>query len=244
MRIFAFAAGFILFFLAGTANAQPSMMAPGSPQSYPHTLALPPLPFTAHSPMPSLPPPPTREASEHNSLGTNTTLHQPGFDAKILEDGRLIINANFLHTGLSSDPTVGPRMGATFDLTDILSPSDPYLAQKRALFEDTFDQRATLRGNDNKRVMDRALGALPTYLAAVWHQPEWDPVSRRQLLFALWDECAEGNAQNAKEGAIARKMIEGFIAQNLPKSSGRGFTDEEVRRLNGARTSLAAFAPQ
>ncbi len=225
------------------AKAQPSVMVPGAPNSYPYNQALPPLPFTAHSPMPSLPPPSAAEVPPDPSLGSGRTLSQPGFSARIHDDGRLIFDAKVLSTGLSSDPVTGPRAFGVFDLTDILGKYDPYAWQKLELLEETFERRAALSKHNRAQVRKRAIDALPAYLSAIWRQ-QWDAQTRRQLLFALWDECAEGGAGNAKEGAQAREIILAFIASELPSGTRNGFSQEEVRNLNAVRTSTTEFAPR
>ena len=216
---------------------------PRQSDSYPYTLALPPLPFDTHSPMPSLPPPRAGEETSPTYFGPSRVLVRPGFEGKIQADGSLVFGSDFLRTGLSSDPTVGPRFGGSFDLTDMFSPQDPYLREKFELMEETFEYRAGIRDEHNRQVLDRSIEALPSYLRAVWEEPVWDAKLRRQLLFALWDECAEGGAPHADEGARARQIIEAFIAQNLPRRSAQGFSPEELQTFNAARTSSVEFAP-
>ncbi len=232
----------LLLSLGGRARAQPSTVTPGAPDSYPANLALPPLPGATHSPMTSLPPPQSKEAETPNSSGFGSSLQRPGYEAFIRLDGSLVFDSKFLDTSLTSDPTVGPRYGGSFDLTDLFGQEDPYLQEKLALLEETFEYRTTLRKQHTGRTLDRALANLPAYLTAVWQQESWDLVTRRRLLFALWDECAEDGA-NARGGQDARRHIELFIAHSLPKHSPQGFTDEELHTLNAARTSHSEFVP-
>jgi len=232
-----------LFAMTAVAEAQPSVMVPGAPNSYPYNQALPPLPFIANSPMPSLPPPTAEEVPPDPSFGSGRTVSRPGFSGRIHNDGRLIFDSNVLSTGLSSDPTTGPRAFGVFDLTDLLGKGDAYAWQKLELMEETFERRAALSEHHRARVSKRAIRALPGYLSAVWEQ-EWDAQTRRQLLFALWDECAEGGAANAEEGAQAREIILAFIAQELPSYSREGFSQQEIDAFNAMRTSAAEFAPR
>tara|TARA_R110002096_G_scaffold171490_4_gene344429 strand:- start:45318 stop:46055 length:738 start_codon:yes stop_codon:yes gene_type:complete len=236
-------AALFLFAMTAIANAQPSVMVPGAPNSYPYNQALPPLPFTAHSPMPSLPPPSAEEVPPPPSFGSGRTVGRAGFSGRIHNDGRLIFDSKVLTTGLSSDPVTGPRAFGIFDLTDLLSRDDPYAWQKLDLLEETFERRAALSKHHRAQVGKRAIDALPAYLTAVWRQ-EWDAQTRRQLLFALWDECAEGNASNAEEGAEARAIILAFIDSELPSGSRDGFRQDELAMLNTLRTSSSEFAPR
>lgn len=229
---------------SNAAQAQPSMTQPGDPNSYPHTLALPPLPIATGSPFTSLPPPTAEEPAPEPSLGVGRPLHRPGFSAIIQSDGRIIFDSRFLATGLSSDPTVGPRIWGSFDLTDLFGRDDPYAWEKLALLEETFEQRAEVSKQHRKTLRERSIAALPQYLKAVWTQEDWNPSIRRRLLFALWDECAEGSAPNAEAGAQARYLIEEFIAMHLPAGGPDGYTIEEVRAFNAARTSAEEFAPR
>jgi hypothetical protein len=233
----------VLLAMTVVAEAQPSVMVPGAPNSYPYNQALPPLPFTAHSPMPSLPPPTADEVPPAPSFGAGRTLSRPGFSGRIHDDGRLIFDSNVLSTGLSSDPVTGARAFGVFDLTDLLGKDDTYAWQKLELLEETFERRAALSKHHRAQVWKRAIDALPSYLSAVWRQ-EWDAQTRRQLLFALWDECAEGNASNAEEGSQAREIILAFIARELPNGSGEGFPEEELHTLNSVRTSTTEFTPR
>ncbi len=230
----------LLLLVADAASAQPSTVVPGAPDSYPANLALPPLPGVTPSPMTSLPPPQAIEAETPNTSGQ--ALRRPGYEAFIRSDGSLIFDSKFLETSLTSDPTVGPRFGGSFDLTDLFGYEDPYLQDKLALLDETFAHRAVLRERHTKRALNRAIGDLPAYLAAVWRQEDWDLATRRRLLFALWDECAE-SGKNEKAGRKARKRIENFIVQALPKYSSQGFSEQEIHTLNAARSSHNAFDP-
>ncbi len=238
--------------LPATAHSQPgaldlsmrseaSSRAPGAQSPY-H--AIPPLPGTLDAPFQSLPPPIGRDVVSPEPIGSNT-IARPGYDAHILEDGRLLLDERYLHTGASSDPSVGPRVFGVFDLTDMFSPEDPYLGDKLELLHQTFAQRVALREADNGRVMDRALAALPGYLQGVWQHEDWDLATRRHILFALWDECAEeGNPLLVAGGRQARRQIEDFIAAVLPPGSADGYLDDEITAFNQTRSSLAKFAPR
>jgi hypothetical protein len=207
--------------------------------------AVPPLPYRLVSPMQSLPPPQALGAEKPLPPIAGRVIERPGYDALIHDDGRLLMDTRFLRTGLGSDPggrSSGPW--ATFDLTDLLSPQDPYRGDKLSLLHETFAQRAHLREKHNELVMDRALAALPRYLDEIWHNENWDLATRRHVLFALWDECIEqGSELEQQGGAAARRQIEDYIRAVLPPGSRGAFRDEEITAFNQTRTSLATFAP-
>ncbi len=178
-----------------------------------------------------------------------SVLQGPGYEAQILNDGRLVFDDRFLQTGLTNDPTTGPRYGGSFDVGDILtrlftdSPGlDPYLGDKLDLLHATFAQRVELRREYNNLSMDRAIAALPAYLSAVWNEPSWDMPTKRRILFALWDECAEdGDDSLVAGGTAARESITSFIGQYVPEGSADAYTDDEIASFNKIRTSTVAF---
>ncbi|HRI09595.1 MAG TPA: hypothetical protein PKW35_17360, partial [Nannocystaceae bacterium] len=47
----------------------------------------------------------------------------------------------------------------------------------------------------------------------------------------------------AHTGERARRTIEAFIRQNLPRGSADAFTDAELAEFNGRKVSRARFAP-
>ncbi len=251
MRTSAIAVFAIAFLWSHAADAQPGLNTPGGPSSHAPQHAVPPLPYTLQSPMPSLPPPQAMGSEEPLPVGAGAALTRPGYEAHILEDGRLVFDDRFLRTGLSNDPVNGPRMGATFDIGDILTglftdnPGfDPYVSDKLEVMHETFAKRVEIREKHNEQTMDRALAALPQYLTAVWNEPSWDVRTKRRILFALWDECAEdGDALLVDGGRAARQSIITFVGQRLPEGSPHGYTEAELSSFNQMRSSRVAFAP-
>lgn len=233
------------------AVAQPSLATPAGPRTYPAQHAVPPLPYTLRSPLPSLPPPGELGSEEPLPTTAGQFIQRPGYDALIHDDGRLIFDARFLRSGLNNDPVNGPRFGGSFDLGDILTNLfgsgaglGPYANDKLELLHETFAQRAHLREEHNELTMDRAFNALPDYLSAVWDEPSWDMPTKRRILFALWDECAEeGNELTRMGGEAARQSIAAFIQRKLPADSAAGYSRAELSALNQIRSSRVAFAP-
>jgi hypothetical protein len=101
-----------------------------------------------------------------------------------------------------------------------------------------------MKRHHDELLMDRALSNLPTYLDSIWSEESWDARTRRRILFALWDECAEGGSASLRAGgARARRIIEGFIRSRLPTGSPQGYTEAELIAFNHGRTSMQEFAP-
>lgn len=251
MRLLPIAAAALFSLWSHAAYAQPGLTAPGSPGTHAPQHAVPPLPYTLESPMPSLPPPQAMGSEEPLPMAAGRVMQRPGYDAQILNNGRLVFDARFLRTGLTNDPTTGPRYGGSFDIGDILTSVftdnpglDPYLNDKLDLLHSTFAMRVELRREYEELSMDRAIAALPSYLGAVWDEPSWDLPTKRRILFALWDECAEdGDELLVDGGTAARQTIASFISHYIPEGSDDGYTDDEIARFNKIRTSRVAFAP-
>lgn len=224
-----------------TSKRVPTSAPPGQHSPY-HAVSA--LPYDLSAPLQSLPPPLRSELGNPPPNGTGGVIGQPDYNAQILEDGRIVFDSRLLDTGVSSSSTVGPRLFGVFDLTDMLAPQDPYISAKLALLHRTFAQRVAMREEHNVRVMDRALAALPAYLQEIWQHQAWDPATKRHILFALWDECAEGGDELlASGGSAARLQIEEFIQAQLPAGTANAYSKHELRAFNRARTSLATFAP-
>ncbi|HEX3866433.1 MAG TPA: hypothetical protein VHV78_06750, partial [Gemmatimonadaceae bacterium] len=88
------------------------------------------------------------------------------------------------------------RTIATFDLTATAMRwahvGDPYASRKRKLLDRSFAERAELGGAYRAQQLDRSAALMHDNLVAMWAAPG-DAASHRAALFALWDECAEGD---------------------------------------------------
>jgi hypothetical protein len=247
MRALQFSILILLVAATQTASAQPSMTPRGAPGSYAPQHAVPPLPVQVGSPMQSIPPPQNVVAEEPDDPAAGSTIKRSGYTAYIHQDGSMLFDADFLKTSLS--PTTGPS--ATFDIGDSIMRSfgkdgsnDPYYSDKIAMLNATFERRIAMRTANNKLLMDRAIVNLPRFLAEIWNEPGLSSELKRQILFALWDEVAEGGNEYLREGGKrARATIERFIRSNLPVGHPAAYSQRELRRLNDIRSSRAAFAP-
>ena len=121
---------------------------------------------------------------------------------------------------------------------------DRYSLQIRRALEATFEERVAMRAQYREAAMQFALADLPNYLDRVWEHPSWSKRERKRILFALWDECAEGGSNDVVEGAVAaRHIIEAFIRWKLPQHGATRFDADELAELNRIRTSNQRFAP-
>jgi hypothetical protein len=139
----------------------------------------------------------------------------------------------------------GALVSGQLDLTAMLHRKligDPYASRKLALLDRTRDERIRIGTRYRTEQRDRSAELVRRNLEALW-QTTRDPAARRAALFALWDECAEGDGPEGEAGARARAMVIGWIRARLPRGSADGYTDEELARLDARRTSRAHFAP-
>jgi len=137
--------------------------------------------------------------------------------------------------------------GAQFDLTDAVMRAagmTTYPSRKRALLESTFEARAQMARAHRTEVLRQSLPGLRKRLRLVWKDHSRPAAERRELIFELWDECAEaGSNERVATARSARAIIESFVRRRLPASSQDGFGAQELEGLNRRRTSRARFAP-
>ncbi len=213
---------------------------------------IPPLPQTMRSPMPSLPPPAPQAPGEggdddpwkprfgvyRNPDGSYTADHG-SFIARVDRGGRVTFQDRAGFTAGSAWGVVG-----ALGLVGTFGNQEPNYRHKQYFLERTFDERLSMRADDDARVMHAALANLPAYLAAIWHYDPWSVTTRKRVLFELWDECAElGSADLREAGAAARAIIDEFIRRYVPEDGEYAYTVAELRALNAERTSAHAFDP-
>ena len=172
----------------------------------------------------------------HPSGGGSYESDQGTFTAHINPDGTVDLHdkPNFQLHGL----------GGSFDLTDWAMRShgdDPYAGGKRAFLDRTREERYQLGKRYRKQQLARspelARANVDRALASTTDIP-----LRKQLLFELWDECAEsGDNDLVTGGAAARGMILGAIRTELRGDA--AYTADELAELNRHRESAAPFAP-
>jgi hypothetical protein len=146
------------------------------------------------------------------------------------------------------EPMPPPRTIASgkADLTAYLAKKfgvgDVYSTRKRKLLDGTIDERAQRGEVYRTQQLKRAPELARRNLVQLWAGTQ-DPVARREALFAMWDECAEGEGSLGEAGELARKEVIDWIVAYLPRSSPGAFSDDDIRRLSAHRTSKQAFDP-
>jgi hypothetical protein len=131
------------------------------------------------------------------------------------------------------------------DLTSMLMRKyvgDPYASRKRALLDSTRDERAAAGAQHTKEELARSAERMQRNLEAMW-RTIGEPAARREALFTMWDDCAEGDGPIGEAGERARRMVVGWIRARLPAASPDAFTADDIARRSARRTSKQPFAP-
>lgn len=118
---------------------------------------------------------------------------------------------------------------------------DPYSSRKMNMLAATHAERAQIRARYTAYQYRRTPELMAKNVARVWREVA-DPVQRRAALFALWDECAEGEGPEGEAGEKARAIVMGSIRGRLSDTPD-AFSTEEIALLDANRTSKQHFAP-
>jgi hypothetical protein len=145
----------------------------------------------------------------------------------------------------------GNRVGAEIDRDGNLT-IIPLGGEHALAMRSTHDETERLRDATalfryrlgHARSLARSFAFLPRHLAAVWGDGAYSEAERREVLFRIWDECAEASDRElGAAGRRARRVIERFVRRELPRGSPGGFDDAELARLNARRTDGPRFDP-
>lgn len=134
-----------------------------------------------------------------------------------------------------------PVIGGKLDITSWLHRKfigDPYASRKRVLLDGTRAQRAEIRKKYTREQLDQSAVIMRKNVERVFVELA-DPAQQRQALFALWDECAEGDDDAGRAGDRARAMVIGAIRGRLSEAYGT----DEIAALDAKRTSAQHFVP-
>jgi hypothetical protein len=142
----------------------------------------------------------------------------------------------------SSGVLIDGKADITAYLMRKLHAGDPYGARKRELLEATFDERAARGGEFLTEQLLRSGQLMLRNLEQLWASTR-DPDARRRMLFAMWDECAEGEGALGEAGERARAIVIGWIRSHLPAGSPDAYTADAIESLSRIRSSKQAFAP-
>jgi hypothetical protein len=136
--------------------------------------------------------------------------------------------------------------GGTADLTAYLMRKlhvgDPYASRKKKLLEATLAERAEKGGVFRGEQLARSTELVRRNLQRLWGTTS-DPAARRDALFTMWDECAEGEGALGEAGERARAEVIGWIRTYLPRGATGAYSDDDLARLARARSSKQAFEP-
>jgi hypothetical protein len=143
-------------------------------------------------------------------------------------------------------PPPGTIAGGNADLTAYLMRKfhvgDPFASRKRALLDATRDERGERGAAFRSEQLDRSAELMRKNLEALWATTT-DPAARRATLFAMWDECAEGEGALGEAGQRARAQVIGWIGTHLPRGTRDSYSDDELSALSARRASHQPFEP-
>lgn len=140
---------------------------------------------------------------------------------------------------------IPPLIWGKFEFSDAMIRAfsgDPYASRKRKLLDDSRDERAELGAQHRAEDLARSAELALRNLEALWRTTS-DPAARRDALFAMWDECDEGDTADGEAGRRARAMVIGWIRAKLPPGSPDAFGADEIAARSAHRRSRQAFAP-
>lgn len=147
--------------------------------------------------------------------------------------------------GVGDTATV-PILAGGFDVSDALMRRhgmDPYASKKLAFLDSTRAERAQIGMRHRTEQLAMAPEIMKRNLDRLWGTIG-EPAARREVLFELWDECAEtGTDELVAAGRAVRLLVVGWIQAKLPAGTALAYTASELAAFNGRRTSKATFAP-
>jgi hypothetical protein len=164
----------------------------------------------------------------HPSSRGTYEADKTGFDMRVAPDG-----------------TVHFHDKPTFDLTDALmraTGSDPYAAEKLRVLDRTRDARVILARRSRHEQLSHSAMLVQGHIDRLWAKTS-DLATRKQILFELWDDCAEpaDDTELAAGADAARATVIGWIQLKLTGAD--AYTLDELARLNAHRHSRRVFAP-
>jgi hypothetical protein len=165
-----------------------------------------------------------------------------GFIATIENDGTVSFDDRS-NVHLGGENSRG-KAAFGFDFTEAVmsaSGEDPFTYEKMRFLEDTRELRAEMCDRHRTEEIQRSIFGLKGRLQKLWADRRASSLERRRLLFELWDECGEDEADRA--GAMARATILSFIREHLPSGSPDAYPPDELLALNDRRASRVLFRP-
>lgn len=201
------------------------------------------------------PPPRAREGQvwKPSGGGSFRAEGQP-FEAEIARDGSIVfrdkpnVDARFGRIKLSEQRTLPlPILAGSFDVTDAVMASFGevlYPYRKMKLMDQSREQRAAMALRYRDEVLEAALAKYQGRLAKLWKNSQFSLEERKQILFSLWDECAEKGPDSVVSTARSiRALTLDFVRKKLPADHAQAYSKAELASLNRGRQSSARFAP-
>jgi hypothetical protein len=140
--------------------------------------------------------------------------------------------------------TEGSTVSGKLDLTAYLHRKligDPYASRKLKLLDDTRDERVARGTRFRDQQLARSAEIAMKNLARVVDSMAL--ADKKQTLFELWDECAEGDDAEGQAGQRVRALVLGYIRSHLPAGSPTAYTPDEIAAFSAKRASKQVFAP-
>jgi hypothetical protein len=142
----------------------------------------------------------------------------------------------------------GVRVGVSghLDITDLamkLAGQDPYSSSKRAIIDETREQRFCMAKRFQDQQKKQELFTLSTRVRRLATRVDLSAAERRELVFAIWDECSEESESTTDYNAMARATILSIVREAFPAGSDRAYQPAELLVLNDRRSSHQRFAP-
>jgi hypothetical protein len=142
----------------------------------------------------------------------------------------------------------GVRVGVSghLDVTDLamkVAGQDPYSSSKRAIANETREQRFCMAKRFQDQQKRQELFTLSTRVRRLVARVDLSAAERRELAFAIWDECSEESDSTTDYNAMARATILSIVREAFPAGSDRAYLPAELLALNERRSSHQRFAP-
>ena len=142
----------------------------------------------------------------------------------------------------------GVRVGLSghLDVTDLamkVAGQDPYSSSKRAIADETREQRFCMAKRFQDQQKRQELFTLSTRVRRIVARVDLSAAERRELVFAIWDECSEESDSTTDYNAMARATILSIAREAFPAGSDRAYQPAELLALNERRSSHQRFAP-
>jgi hypothetical protein len=174
-----------------------------------------------------------------------------GVTARVGEDGSIhfggpkdlvIDDPSFQKVGEGA----GVGLMAHLDITDQimkLAGQDPYASAKRAIADETREQRLCMATRYQGERRKHELFNLASKVRRLAARADLSAAERRALVFDIWDECTEETESGPDYGAMARATIVAVVRDVFPAGTDRAYQPAELLALNQRRSSRQRFSP-